>query len=176
MGAAAVHREGAEEHHFGPAVGRLGRRRPTVRKATATGNRDTEGSKHESYFQRQPLRMEVKYPPPRRGEDCGVCGREPREGPHHVRKSSTRPRASVSFSAGRLPMGETRVDLLHLLEDLRDAYPGSLEETIVTEIVANSLDSRASRVSVATDAAQAVLTVVDNGGGMRRRYLARYHD
>ena len=37
-------------------------------------------------------------------------------------------------------MGETRVDLLHLLEDLRDAYPGSLEETILTEIVANSLD------------------------------------
>lgn len=34
-------------------------------------------------------------------------------------------------------MGETRVDLLHLLEDLRDAYPGSLEETILTEIVAN---------------------------------------
>jgi hypothetical protein len=26
-------------------------------------------------------------------------------------------------------MGETRVDLHHLLEDLRDAYPGSLEET-----------------------------------------------
>src|SRR5436190_873722 len=33
-------------------------------------------------------------------------------------------------------MGETRVDLLHLLEDLRDAYPGSIEETILTEIVA----------------------------------------
>lgn len=41
-------------------------------------------------------------------------------------------------------MGETRVDLLHLLEDLRDAYSGSLEETIVTEIVANSLDSGAT--------------------------------
>src|SRR5213083_431725 len=74
------------------------------------------------------------------------------------------------------PMGETRVDLLHLLEDLRDAYPGSLEETILTEIVANSLDSRASRVSVATDAAQSLLTVVDDGAGMRRRELARYHD
>lgn len=73
-------------------------------------------------------------------------------------------------------MGETRVDLLHLLEDLRDAYPGSLEETILTEIVANSLDSRASGVSVATDTAQSSLTVVDNGGGMRRRELARYHD
>ncbi len=31
-------------------------------------------------------------------------------------------------------MGETRVDLQHLLEDIRDAYPGSLEETIVTEM------------------------------------------
>jgi hypothetical protein len=27
-------------------------------------------------------------------------------------------------------MAETRVDLLHLLEDLRDAYPGALEETV----------------------------------------------
>lgn len=40
-------------------------------------------------------------------------------------------------------MGETRVDLQHLLEDLRDAYPGALEETILTEVVANSLDSGA---------------------------------
>ena len=28
-------------------------------------------------------------------------------------------------------MGQTRVDLRHLLEDLRDAYPGEIEETIV---------------------------------------------
>jgi hypothetical protein len=43
-------------------------------------------------------------------------------------------------------MGQTRVDLRHLLEDLRDAYPGSVEETILTEIVANSLDSGATTV------------------------------
>ena len=42
-------------------------------------------------------------------------------------------------------MGETRVDLLHLLEDLRDAYPGALEETILTEIIANSLRLRSPR-------------------------------
>ncbi len=41
-------------------------------------------------------------------------------------------------------MGETRVDLHHLLEDLRDAYPGELEETILTEVVANSLDTGAT--------------------------------
>jgi hypothetical protein len=73
-------------------------------------------------------------------------------------------------------MGETRVDLLHLLEDLRDAYPGALEETILTEIVANSLDSGAGQVRIQADPAHATLTVIDDGSGMQRRDLARYHD
>jgi hypothetical protein len=73
-------------------------------------------------------------------------------------------------------MGETRVDLLHLLEDLRDAYPGSLEETILTEIVANSLDSGAGAIGFDCDPAAGTLTVTDNGRGMTRRELSRYHD
>jgi len=73
-------------------------------------------------------------------------------------------------------MGETRVDLLHLLEDLRDAYPGPIEETIITEIVANSLDSGAALIAVATDLAARTFTLIDDGAGMRRRELARYHD
>jgi Histidine kinase-, DNA gyrase B-, and HSP90-like ATPase len=73
-------------------------------------------------------------------------------------------------------VGETRVDLYHLLEDLRDAYPGSTEETILTEIIANSLDSGATTISIDTDPAAHALTIVDDGTGMRRRELARYHD
>jgi hypothetical protein len=73
-------------------------------------------------------------------------------------------------------MGETRVDLLHLLEDLRDAYPGSIEETILTEIVANALDSGATQITLQSDPANSSLTAIDNGSGMRRRELARYHD
>lgn len=73
-------------------------------------------------------------------------------------------------------MGETRVDLFHLLEDLRDAYVGPLEETILTETTANALDSGASHVAFTIDTAQASLTVIDNGRGMLRRELARYHD
>lgn len=73
-------------------------------------------------------------------------------------------------------MGETRVDLLHLLEDLRDAYPASLEETIIGEIVANALDSGATAVALDTTSAPNSLTVCDNGNGMTRRELARYHD
>lgn len=73
-------------------------------------------------------------------------------------------------------MGETRVDLLHLLEDLRDAYPGSLEETILTEVVANSLDSGAGEIVLWTDTVGGTLTVTDNGTGMSRQALSRYHD
>jgi hypothetical protein len=73
-------------------------------------------------------------------------------------------------------MGETRVDLLHLLEDLRDAYPGAAEETILTEIVANAIDSGAARLTITADSAESTLTMLDDGGGMRRRDLARYHD
>src|SRR3989442_2940516 len=73
-------------------------------------------------------------------------------------------------------MGETRVGLQHLLEDLRDAYTGALEETILTEVVANALDSGATRIRLITNPAAATLTIVDDGRGMRRRELARYHD
>jgi hypothetical protein len=73
-------------------------------------------------------------------------------------------------------VGETRVDLLHLLEDLRDAYPGAAEETILTEIVANAIDSGAAALAITADTAESTLTIVDDGEGMRRRDLARYHD
>lgn len=73
-------------------------------------------------------------------------------------------------------MAETRVDLTHLLEDLRDAYPGALEETILTEILANALDSGASVIRITTDAAAASMTIVDNGSGMPRAQLRKYHD
>ena len=69
----------------------------------------------------------------------------------------------------RQALGETRVDLQHLLEDIRDAYPGALEESIVTEIVANSLDSGAAALHFRTDPSLATLTVVDDGSGMSRR-------
>jgi hypothetical protein len=73
-------------------------------------------------------------------------------------------------------MGETRVDLLRLLENLRDAYPGSLEETILTELVANALDSGARRIDLHADPTAASLTVVDDGKGMSRRSFTRFHD
>lgn len=73
-------------------------------------------------------------------------------------------------------MGETRVDLQHLLEDLRDAYPGALEETILTEVIANALDSGATRVELTAEPEQVRISIVDDGAGMSRSVLRRYHD
>lgn len=73
-------------------------------------------------------------------------------------------------------MGQTRVDLLHLLEDLRDAYPGALSETIVSETVANALDSGAANIAIRTEPGSARLAIIDDGAGMTRAQLRRYHD
>jgi hypothetical protein len=73
-------------------------------------------------------------------------------------------------------VGETRVDLQHLLEDLRDAYTGPIEETILTEVIANALDASATAITLSVDRASSALAIVDNGRGMQRRELARYHD
>ena len=73
-------------------------------------------------------------------------------------------------------MAETRVDLLHLLEDLRDAYAGSLEETILTELVANALDSGARTIRLDADPAHRTFTVTDDGSGMNRVHLRQFHD
>ena len=73
-------------------------------------------------------------------------------------------------------MGETRVNLHHLLEDIRDSYPFPQEEVIVTELVANSLDSHASDIRFIVDSEKYILTVIDNGKGMNKKELDGYHN
>ncbi len=73
-------------------------------------------------------------------------------------------------------MGETRVNLHHLLEDIRDSYPFPQEEVIVTELVANSLDSHASDIRFIIDFEKYILTVTDNGKGMNKKELDGYHN
>jgi hypothetical protein len=72
--------------------------------------------------------------------------------------------------------GYTKVDLRHLLEDLRDAYPGGLEETILTELVANSLDAGASVIRVFADPSATTFRLEDNGRGMVWKELKQFHN
>lgn len=73
-------------------------------------------------------------------------------------------------------MGETKVNLHHLLEDIRDSYPAPQEEVIITELIANSLDSHASDIYFITDSQKSTLTVIDNGKGMNKKELEGYHN
>ncbi len=73
-------------------------------------------------------------------------------------------------------MGQTRVNLQHLLEDIRDAYPFPVHEAVITELVANALDSGAGtiRISLAWDPPRMIFA--DDGQGMSRRAMESYHD
>ena len=71
---------------------------------------------------------------------------------------------------------ETRVNLKHLLEDLRDAYASSLEEVVITELVANALDSGASNISFSCESQGRAFRCIDNGEGMNRAQLRSYHN
>ena len=73
-------------------------------------------------------------------------------------------------------MRETRVNLKHLLEDIRDSYSQPIEETIITELTANSLDSKASQVEFFTDPGQGKFIIYDNGQGMKRKAMKDYHN
>ncbi|MEK7702731.1 MAG: ATP-binding protein [Nitrospirota bacterium] len=73
-------------------------------------------------------------------------------------------------------MGETRVNLKRLLEDIRDSYPVPVAEVILTELIANSLDSGASSIWFAINRSERALTVIDNGRGMKGSDLTTYHD
>lgn len=73
-------------------------------------------------------------------------------------------------------MAQTRVDLRHLLEDIRDSYACPVEEAIITELIANALDSGASTIQFLTDSAARQLRVQDDGAGMGRSRFEEYHD
>lgn len=73
-------------------------------------------------------------------------------------------------------MYETKVNLKHLLEDIRDSYLIPLEEAIIVELVANALDSKASKIEFYVNPQEKSFTISDNGEGMKRKALKEYHN
>lgn len=73
-------------------------------------------------------------------------------------------------------LNETRVNLKHLLEDIRDSYTSPLEEVIITELIANALDSKALKIKFTVNPEQKFIRIVDDGLGMKRKQLKEYHN
>jgi len=68
------------------------------------------------------------------------------------------------------------VNFQNLIQDLVDMYPYNIVEIIITELVANSLDARASEISISFNKDKNLLVVEDNGIGMTKRQFDQYHD
>lgn len=70
----------------------------------------------------------------------------------------------------------SRVNFRKLVRDLADMYDDATFDVVLTELVANALDAKATRISIDWDSERYVLVVGDNGHGMDSEAFAQYHD
>ncbi len=71
---------------------------------------------------------------------------------------------------------ESSVNFHNLIRDLAEMYPFDISEVVVVELIANSLDAKATRISINYDPQAKVLVVQDNGEGMSASQFDEYHD
>jgi hypothetical protein len=71
---------------------------------------------------------------------------------------------------------ESSVNYENLIRDLAEMYPFEVPEVVLVELVANSLDAKATRISISLDPRSKVLVVEDNGNGMSASQFEEYHD
>lgn len=71
---------------------------------------------------------------------------------------------------------ESSVNFRNLIRDLADMYPFDISEVIVVELIANSLDAKATTICISYNPLEKVLVVEDNGYGMSSSQFDEYHD
>jgi len=80
------------------------------------------------------------------------------------------------LGAKGLALHESTVNFRSLIKDLAEMYPFEVDEVVVTELVANSLDAKATLISIDFNPLTSVLIVEDNGKGMTKPEFSGYHD
>ena len=68
------------------------------------------------------------------------------------------------------------IDYEHFLDDIRDMYPFSVEEAVLVELIANSLDAKTGLIDIRIDPSQHIFQLTDNGHGMEARGFEMYHN
>jgi HSP90 family molecular chaperone len=71
---------------------------------------------------------------------------------------------------------ESNVNFRNLIRDLTEMYTYDVAEVVITELVANALDAKATTISVDYDPKLKTLVVSDNGVGMNSDQFKKYHD
>ena len=71
---------------------------------------------------------------------------------------------------------ESSINFQNLIRDLAEMYPFDVAEVVLVELIANSLDAKATRISIHYDHESKVLIIADNGEGMSASQFNEYHD
>lgn len=71
---------------------------------------------------------------------------------------------------------ESSVNYKNLIENLAQMYSDDVSEVIVSELLANCLDSGASRIEIDINSNEKALVISDNGKGMSKPQFSKYHD
>ena len=75
-----------------------------------------------------------------------------------------------------MTMHESGVNYQNLIRDLAEIYPFDVDEVVLVELIANSLDAKPTRISIDFDPHKRILVVKDNGKGMTASDFNQYHD
>jgi hypothetical protein len=75
-----------------------------------------------------------------------------------------------------MAMHESGVNYQNLIRDLAEIYPFDVDEVVLVELIANSLDAKPTRISIEFDPYKRILVVTDNGKGMTTSDFDQYHD
>jgi len=72
--------------------------------------------------------------------------------------------------------GKSGVNVRRLVQNIADQYPFPAQKAAVIELIANSLDAKATEIRINFDNAKNILEVEDNGLGMSKDDFREYHD
>ena len=70
----------------------------------------------------------------------------------------------------------SKINFRRLVTDLVGMYSEDIFDVVLSELVANSLDAKATLIEIRWDPSDRKLSVKDNGTGMSERQFAEYHD
>lgn len=71
---------------------------------------------------------------------------------------------------------ESGVNYRNLIRNLADMYSQDVAEVVLIELIANSLDAKASRVEISFEPDEKILVIKDDGKGMSESDFEQYHD
>ncbi|HPP29416.1 MAG TPA: ATP-binding protein [bacterium] len=72
--------------------------------------------------------------------------------------------------------GKSGVNVKRLVKNIADQYPFEPQKAAIIELIANSLDARASLIEIVLDKEEGILSLKDNGIGMDKGAFQEYHN